>query len=73
MQQFSIPSPEILIPLFIWSLAWKGFALWRAARKEQRGWFVAILLVNSLGILEIIYLLTAGKKLTQDQQVANRI
>ncbi|MDP3994046.1 MAG: DUF5652 family protein [Candidatus Doudnabacteria bacterium] len=73
MQQFSIPSPEILIPLFIWSLAWKGFALWRAARKEQKGWFVAILLINTFGILEIIYLLTIGKKSTQDQQVANRI
>lgn len=74
MQQFSIPSPEILIPLFIWSLAWKGFALWRAARKAQKGWFVALLAINTLGILEIIYLLTAGKReSTQDQQVANRI
>ena len=74
MQNFSIPNLEILIPVFIWSLAWKGFALWRAARKSQKGWFVAILIVNSAGILEIIYLLTAGKqKSTEDQQVVNRL
>jgi methionyl-tRNA synthetase len=42
--------------------ALKGLALWRAGRNDQRGWFVALLLVNTLGILELIYLMTAGKK-----------
>ncbi len=45
-----------------WSLAWKGFALWRAARNGQRNWFLAFLLINTLGILEIIYLFYFGKK-----------
>ena len=40
----------------------KGFALWRAGRNNHGGWFLALLVVNSLGILEILYLLTAGRK-----------
>lgn len=43
--------------IVIWSLIWKGIALWHAARNEQRAWFIALLLINTIGILEIIYLL----------------
>lgn len=42
----------------IWTLVWKGVALWHAARNGQKGWYIALLVVNTLGILEIIYLLT---------------
>jgi hypothetical protein len=42
----------------IWELIWKGFALWRAGRNNQPGWFIAMLLINSAGILPIMYLLT---------------
>ncbi len=51
----------IIIVLSVISLILKGFALWRAARKSQKEWFIVLLVVNTLGILEIIYLLTAGK------------
>lgn len=40
----------------VWSLLWKGLALWRAAKRGDMWWFIAFLLVNTLGILEIIYL-----------------
>ncbi len=40
----------------VWTLILKGFALWHAARGSQKWWFVAILLINTLGILEIVYL-----------------
>jgi methionyl-tRNA synthetase len=46
----------------LWSLIWKGLALWRAARVEQTAWFVILLVVNTAGILEIIYLLFFAKK-----------
>ena len=46
-----------LITLTVWSLIWKGVALWFAARNYQKGWFIALLILNTLGILEIIYLL----------------
>jgi hypothetical protein len=43
-------------------MVWKGFALWRAGRHNQPYWFVAILLVNTVGLLEIIYLVWFQKK-----------
>jgi len=46
-----------IIPLVVWALFWKGLALYRAVRNEQKGWFVALLIVNTAGILDIIYLL----------------
>ena len=39
-----------------WSLVWKGVALWRSARRNDLWWFVAVLVINTLGILEIIYI-----------------
>lgn len=46
----------VLIPLAIFDIIMKGIALWHAAQNKQRNWFVALLIVNSLGILPIIYL-----------------
>lgn len=47
----------LLIVLALWELFWKGIALWKAGRRNQLGWFITILLINSAGILSIIYLL----------------
>jgi methionyl-tRNA synthetase len=48
--------------LMAWTLVWKGFALWFAARSAQKVWFIALLVVNTAGILEIIYLVFFRKK-----------
>ena len=42
--------------LVVWALYWKGRALWRAAQRGQKEWFVALLIINTMGILEILYL-----------------
>ncbi len=47
--------------IFIWSLAWKGFALWKSCRKNQYIWFIIFLLFNTLGILEILYIFLFSK------------
>lgn len=47
----------LVLAAILWSLVLKGFALWYSARAEQKGWFVALLVVNTFGILEIIYLI----------------
>jgi methionyl-tRNA synthetase len=55
----------ILLPFLIfivpWTIAWKGWALWVAARNKSQVWFILLLLVNTLGILEIIYIFAVGK------------
>ena len=44
------------IALFLWTVSWKGMALWRAARLERKEWFIPLLLINTLGVLEILYI-----------------
>ncbi len=44
--------------LAVWELIWKGMALWRAGKNRHLVWFVVILVINTVGILPIIYLLT---------------
>jgi uncharacterized membrane protein len=50
-----------LLPLLVLAAAWtliiKGYALWHAARNSQKWWFIALLVVNTLGVLEVIYLI----------------
>lgn len=52
----------LLVVIAIWSSIWKGLALWRAARNGDNVWFVILLFVNTLGILEMSYLAYFGKK-----------
>jgi len=47
----------ILVAAVVWTLVLKGFSLWYAARGGQKGWFVALLIINTFGILEVIYLI----------------
>jgi hypothetical protein len=56
---------SLVIVALLWSLLWKGLALWRAAKRGDTWWFIAFLVLNTLGILEIFYLFViAGAKLS---------
>jgi hypothetical protein len=48
--------------LTVWAIIWKGIALWKAARDSSKVWFIIFLIVNTLGILEIIYIFYFFKK-----------
>jgi hypothetical protein len=46
----------LLAIIFIWSIIWKLIALWKSARKGSLAWFIVLSLVNTIGILEILYI-----------------
>ncbi len=50
-----------MILLVAWGLFWKGLALWHSAQRKEGWWFVILLLLNTAGILEIIYLFLVAK------------
>ena len=58
----STPILALLIILAIWELIWKGIALWKAARNNHKAWYVAILILNTAGILPIFYIYVFSKK-----------
>lgn len=47
--------------VILWSLPWKGFALWKAAQLKDKIWFVIILVINTFGLLEILYIFFLSK------------
>jgi hypothetical protein len=47
---------SFIFVLVLWELFWKGIALWKAARESQKYWFIAILILNTAGILPILYI-----------------
>ncbi|GAB2825283.1 hypothetical protein GCM10027022_14940 [Alpinimonas psychrophila] len=51
-----------IIILAVWSAIWKGFALYRAGSNHSPAWFVILMIFNTVGILEILYLFVFGKK-----------
>jgi len=62
MEQFLVQNQWIILLAVLWVLPWKGVALWRAARNSHKGWFVAILVVNTMAVLEIVYIFFFSKK-----------
>lgn len=62
-----------LILTALWTLPWKGYALWRSARIGDTWWFVALLVLNTLAILDIIYIFLIAprrEKRWREQQAA---
>ena len=49
-------SPWLFALVITWSLFWKGLAMWKAARKNSPAWFVALIVINTVGIFEILYI-----------------
>lgn len=52
----------LLFILMVWTLIWKGWALWQAARQGSKVWFVVLLIVNTVGILDILYIFVFARK-----------
>jgi len=62
LKQLLINNLWIIFLIVLWVLPWKGVALWRAAKNNSKGWFIVLLLLNTLAILEILYIFIFSKK-----------
>ena len=62
MTQYLLDHPWIILVILLWTLPWKGVALWKSARANSVGWFIVLLIVNTLGLLEILYIFTVPPK-----------
>ena len=51
-----------IVILSIWGMIWKGIGMWKAGRQKQMTWFVFMFILNTAGILPIIYLVGFQKK-----------
>jgi hypothetical protein len=69
MEQFLMDNLWLVIIIGLWVLPWKGVALWRSAQRKNKWWFIALLIMNTLGLLEILYIFvfSKNKKLEGDK------
>ena len=62
----------IIILAAIWTIPWKGVALWKSARAGSKAWFMILLLINTLAILEILYIFVFSKRIKKENQEENQ-
>ncbi len=60
----------VLLILAIWESVWKIIALWKSARNNHLAWFICIAVINTIGILPIIYIVMQNKKRKKEKLVA---
>lgn len=63
----------ILVLLSVWALPWKGVALWKAARNGHTAWFIALLLLNTVALLEIVYIFFFSKPKKSEGEVTTTV
>jgi hypothetical protein len=57
------PQQKLAVALIIiWTLIWKGIAMWKAARSGSKAWYVVLMVVNTVGILEMLYIFWISKR-----------
>lgn len=62
MEQLFRQNEWIWILVLAWTLPWKGWALWKAARLTDKWWFIALLVINTVALLEILYIFVFSKR-----------
>ena len=68
MENLFLVHPWVLVLILLWTLPWKGAALWRAARRGHLGWFLTLIILNTLAILDIIYIFFFSGPLGEEKQ-----
>ena len=60
-----------LLVIAAWTLIWNGLGLWQAAKNKQKVWFIVILVLNTIGLLPIIYLIWFKPREANNRKEAN--
>jgi len=74
MQNIHIDNSRVLLIVLIaiWTAPWKAVALWKSARNNSKIWFIFLLIFNTVGILEILYIFIFSKRAKRDQELQQR-
>lgn len=71
MEQFLTQNQWVLLLIILWSFPWKGVALWKAAKANDKWWFIPLLIINTVGILEILYIFIFSKRKSLKEKTEN--
>ncbi|HNW71430.1 MAG TPA: DUF5652 family protein [Candidatus Paceibacterota bacterium] len=66
MQNLAGNNLIFLLIMIFWVIPWKGYALWTTVKNNNKIWFIVLLIVNTFGLLEVIYVFGVAKKKWSD-------
>ncbi len=69
LTEWIIANLWIVLVIALWDLIWKATAMWKASKRGSKKWFVVLLVLNTAGILPILYLWFTKKKKSDSHQV----
>jgi preprotein translocase subunit SecY len=69
MQNYASPIMWIIYAVVVWSIPWKGAALWKSARNGHRVWFIVLLLINTAAILDILYIFIFNQNQSEEVKI----
>jgi len=69
MEQYLMMNQWIIWLILLWTLPWKGVALWKAAKNSHKKWFIVLLVLNTMAILEIIYIFYFSKEKKSKEEI----
>ncbi|MDP1538819.1 MAG: DUF5652 family protein [bacterium] len=68
MEEFSSNVSLFTLLAVLWTIPWKGVALWKAAKNSHKRWFIVLLVLNTLALLEIIYIFVFSRRRESKQE-----
>ena len=69
--QFGVPI-WLFIIIFSWIIVWKLLALWKSARNNHIVWFIVLAILNTVGILEILYIYVFSKMGRKEKKISKK-
>ena len=62
-----------LMIAILWEATWKIIAMWKAGRNNHLAWYICIALINTVGILPIVYILMHRKNPIKNEELRMKI
>ena len=51
----------VVLLITVWEAVWKFIAMWKAAKQNSVAWFIVLGVLNTVGILPILYIYVFSK------------
>ncbi len=58
--------------ILVWIVVWKLLALWKSARNNHIVWFIVLAVINTVGILEILYIYVFSKFGKKEKRIVKK-
>ncbi len=73
LENFITTNIWLIYLLIAWETAWTGIAMWKSVKNKHLVWFIVFLVINLIGIPEIIYIIIDSNKKRKKKPAATKL